>query len=149
MRPARSNDALLLFRWRNDVEFRRHSGERTPTTWFDHKRWLRDVLIDATKVLLIGETYGPLSFPVGSVQLDQSGSEHIVSVTVDPLMRRMGYGHAMVSKLVERHSHKPMMAYVRHENTQSLLLFQKCGFKLTEPTDPIWYQLRRDPCPGE
>src|SRR4051812_5201588 len=114
LRPAVANDALLLFRWRNDDETRKHSGDQKPFSWLDHKRWLQDTIEDSARVLLIAESNtGSLPIPVGTVRLDQEDDSHIISITVDPMMRRMGFGHAMLSKLVERYGNITMIANVR------------------------------------
>lgn len=155
LRPAVTNDALLLFRWRNDVDTMKHSGDQKPFSWLDHKRWFQDTLEDPTRTLLVGESRtGSLPIPVGTVRLDQENDRHTVSITIDPMMRKMGWGHAMLSKLVERCGEIAMIANVRRDNTQSIALFQKCGFKLIDSEDLGWFiespefcVLRREPEP--
>lgn len=85
VRPAAPQDALVLWRWRNDPTTRSHSRSRAEVSLPEHLAWLEGTLARADRQLLVGED---ARGPVGTVRWDQGGlGEWEVSITVAPERR--------------------------------------------------------------
>ena len=77
MRQATLADADALFEWRNDDEVRSGARRSDPIPRTEHDAWLRSVLADDNRLLLIGERNG---IPIGVVRLDVSGAQAEMSL---------------------------------------------------------------------
>jgi RimJ/RimL family protein N-acetyltransferase len=129
LRPARLDDARLLFEWRNDAETRRQSRDSAELSWADHLRWLETKLADPRCRLLIAEA----GRQVGTVRIDRvdegDTSIFVLSWTVAPEARGKGYG-----KLIVRAARPEgrVRAYVKRDNPASQAIAAAAGLRLVE-----------------
>jgi RimJ/RimL family protein N-acetyltransferase len=148
VRPATDDDAALLFSWRNDPEVRRWSRSTQEMSAHAHNAWLRGVLADPDRHLLLvlraadGE-------PVGTTRYDRltGGAEPAhrsrweISITVAPGMRGQGFGSATLQacdswlRRTEPASTE-IVAHVRPANTGSRALFERNGYREI-PSDEV------------
>ncbi|ANY06653.1 bifunctional UDP-2,4-diacetamido-2,4,6-trideoxy-beta-L-altropyranose hydrolase/GNAT family N-acetyltransferase [Pseudonocardia sp. HH130630-07] len=146
-RDARTDDAELLLRWRNDPETRRRSRSRTEITLDDHRRWLTASLArDDRRLLVVDDVTGP----VGTVRWDLDDGAWEVSITVAP--ERRGARLALPLLLEGERALRavtgpgtPVTAVVHAENTASARLFARAGYADdgTGPDPDGFHTLRR------
>lgn len=131
IRLATIQDAQLLFDWANDPITRLNSFNTAPIKWADHVTWLNKKLSDPESIIYlvyIGEN------PIGVVKFDK-GIETIIGVTVAPSQRGKGLGGAILRKACDEFwkiNSEDVIAYIKKDNTASLRIFVKAGFKLAE-----------------
>ncbi|MDO9408804.1 bifunctional UDP-2,4-diacetamido-2,4,6-trideoxy-beta-L-altropyranose hydrolase/GNAT family N-acetyltransferase [Patulibacter sp.] len=132
-RPATTADADLLRRWRNDPGVRAVSVSSDPIAADEHAGWLRRVLADPDRTLLVVERGG---VPVATVRFDRDAgsAEAEISVTVDPAARATGLGRRILRESTERElSSRPALrrvtALVHADNAASLRAFGAAGYR--------------------
>lgn len=132
LRPARIEDAPLLFRGRNAERVRQVSVNTDPIGWEQHQDWLRQVLErPERRLLLIAEA---LDGPVGVLRYDrQAQASAEVSLYLLPERLGLGWGGHLLrqgAQAVRRHwtDLESLEARVRPGNIASLQLFQRAGF---------------------
>ena len=130
-RPAASSDEARLLEWRNEPEVRAASRSMEPVTEAEHHAWLRAVLADPGRTLLVAEVG---SDPVAVVRFDRDGGETEISVTVAPGARGRGLGTQVIRESSELHlaafEHvSTVTAEARPENSGSLRAFEAAGFE--------------------
>ncbi|WP_051470947.1 bifunctional UDP-2,4-diacetamido-2,4,6-trideoxy-beta-L-altropyranose hydrolase/GNAT family N-acetyltransferase [Patulibacter minatonensis] len=131
-RPATEDDAALLLRWRNDPAVRAVSVTSDPIAPDEHRGWLRRVLADPDRTLLVVERAG---VPVATVRFDRdpAAGDAEISVTVDPQARGGGLGRRVLRESTERElASRPglrrVRALVHADNTASLRAFEAAGY---------------------
>jgi RimJ/RimL family protein N-acetyltransferase len=142
VRPATADDAALLLRWRNDPEVRAWSRSTEETPREEHEAWLRGVLADPDRHLLVvlrasdGEPVATTRYDL--VTGDRSGWE--ISITVAPGMRGKGVGSATLQAsdawlARAEPTAREVVAHVRPANTGSHLLFERNGYRNATPDE--------------
>jgi GNAT superfamily N-acetyltransferase len=124
LRPAVWSDAIQLLAWANDQQTRAASFQSEPITLAAHQTWLRALLRDPERRLLLDAG--------GTVRLARSGDEAVVSVTVAPDQRGRGEGRRLLEALADWTRAagfcRRLVAWVRHDNPASLRLFSAAGY---------------------
>lgn len=137
VRPAVESDAETMYSWRNDVAIRRMSRNAAEIGWEQHLGWIRSVLLDAERYLLIG-CVGRVE--VGVIRFDlQSHQRAEVSLYLDPALHGLGLGRALLLAgeawlLRQRPTMPAFVATVLSENSGSKRLFESCGYRLLGET---------------
>lgn len=103
LRPLESEDAKIVFRWKNDPVTLANSSSTAPVSLEIHMHWIEGFLSNPyDKVACIAEL--PDGAPVGLVYAEAVDDTHTtMSYVVSPDCRRQGFGKAMVSKFVEQY----------------------------------------------
>ncbi len=128
VRPAELCDSRDVWNWRNDPDTRSASRETAPVPWDVHEAWFARALSDPSKILLVGVDLETRD-KVGLVRLDQLESgQRLVGINMAPEWRGRGVGRQLLAKALERASGR-LLAEVRPENTASIRLFEKLGFR--------------------
>ncbi len=122
LRPATLDDAKLLLSWRNDPATRANSRDTGVISWNSHEQWLKSVLDDGSRTILIAEVEG---CPVATCRIDSDGE---LSWNVSPEHRGRGYGLEMVRMVIETSS-EPRFAAIRSSNAASLSIVKRLGFE--------------------
>jgi RimJ/RimL family protein N-acetyltransferase len=130
LRAATFEDSADLLRWRNDPETRRQSFETRAIEAAEHERWLRAVLADDGRLLLIAEEGGAA---VGQLRLDRRNATTAeLSITIAPGARGRGRGRRVLEVAPrvarERLGVAELVARVRETNTASLRAFEAAGW---------------------
>ena len=144
--PAGRGDAQLLFDWRNDALARAMSFEDAVIDWDAHVRWLDATLADPDVAIVIGVVDG---LPVGQARLQFADGEAELSYSVDPLVRRLGFGTALVEHAVRGAGRAPergFRARVKAQNLASRRIFERLGWHATMAGAD--YVFRLAPGPG-
>jgi len=127
LRPATAADAALLLEWRNDAATRQASHNTSAVTPENHACWLKALLRNPSRRLLIAEVNGEA---VGSVRADRDpdGTCHELSWTVAPSARGRGLGISMVRLLLAEVS-GPVRAEVKPGNPASGRIAEAAGMR--------------------
>jgi len=117
LRNATSDDAQILFDWRNDGLTRAMSVSSEPVEWSGHIRWLTSRLSRDNPGLYIAE----IDEPVGTVRID----DEEISYTVAPNHRGKGIARQMLT--LAREEFGPKIAKVKPENPASIAAASRAG----------------------
>jgi len=142
VRPATSEDARVLWEWRNDPATRAGSRSSAEVPWSDHLRWLATSLTRTDRQLLMAEDS---EGAVGTARWDLLGEgEWEVSVTVAPQRRGQSLARPLLRAAEESLSKvRPAsaaevtayLAVVHIDNRASVRLFESCGYVPDLPPD--------------
>jgi RimJ/RimL family protein N-acetyltransferase len=144
-REATEADAELLLSWRNDPRTRESSRSTAVVTLAEHLGWLRGVLADEERLLLVVDHEDA---PVGTVRFDRrAGDGWEVSITLAPDSRGRGLSGAVLAEgeraLRERLDVRVVLAAVHQDNTASAKLFEHAGYAEAAPAVEGFRQLRK------
>ncbi|GAA3536812.1 GNAT family N-acetyltransferase [Amycolatopsis ultiminotia] len=144
-RDATEADAELLLAWRNDPRARMASHATGVIGFEHHLHWLRGVLSDAARLLLVVEEVG---VPVGTVRFDHEGAgEWEVSITLAPESRGRGLSRVVLAAgerlLAQRHEAVAVLAAVHRDNAASAALFEHSGYLEVAPAENGFRRLRK------
>ena len=123
LRLANIEDSALLLAWRNDQETREHSISTQKINKFEHDKWLRDSLEDASIKLFIVVSAGK---SVGTVRAQKGSTGWILSWTVSPKSRGKNIGYRAVAILVKQLCGN-VLAYIKANNLASIRIAEKLG----------------------
>jgi L-amino acid N-acyltransferase YncA len=146
VRQARFGDARTLWEWANDSETRAASLDTRPIRYAHHREWLKAVLGDRDRLLVIGWNGAGL---LGQVRFDTRGSDTEVSISVAP-EHRGTVGRLLLAAGIRRyrrdHPDPGIVARVREGNQASRRLFEGAGFfYLSADRGVVRYRLGADP----
>ncbi len=130
LRMAGSEDAGIVFNWRNHPVVRQQSFSTKPLEWDDHLKWFDNILRSRDVALMIAEQS---ENPVGVIRYDISGHEAAVSIYLDPAFVGLGIGTAILMEGTawirrNRPEVKRLTAEVKLGNEASERAFLKSGF---------------------
>nr|WP_246237955.1 UDP-2,4-diacetamido-2,4,6-trideoxy-beta-L-altropyranose hydrolase [Pseudomonas akapageensis] len=135
LRAAASSDARLLFDGRNAPAVRRWAGNGGALDWHEHLAWLKTVLDDPKRLLLVAEA---ADGPVGILRYDRREQDRAeVSIYLFDGRFGVGWGRALLA-CGERFLRNvwpglcAIEAKVLPSNQVSLALFQSAGFNQAE-----------------
>ncbi|MDT7800528.1 MAG: hypothetical protein QOI78_3961, partial [Actinomycetota bacterium] len=135
----------LLLSWRNDPRTRQSSRSTAVVTLAEHLGWLRGVLADEERLLLVVDHEGAA---VGTVRFDRrDGDGWEVSITLAPESRGRGLSGAVLAEgeraARERLGVRVVLAAVHQDNTASAKLFEHAGYAEAAPAVSGFRQLRK------
>jgi UDP-2,4-diacetamido-2,4,6-trideoxy-beta-L-altropyranose hydrolase len=133
LRPARADDAHLLWEWANDPEVRAASFSSDPIPWETHVAWMAEKLGQKGSFILIAEDRE--ATPCGQIRLDlRLDGDWEVDISVSKTMRGHGLGSELiklgVQALLTEHDNARVHAFVKLANTSSVKAFEQADFKL-------------------
>jgi len=132
IRKARSEDAAMLFAWRNDSRTRRFSHDDRELVLDDHLTWMERALARADLDLLVASID---AVPVACLRFDRQAQRALVSIYLDPQLQGGGLGlsclNAALCWLSRTHPEIRFTdADVRAGNGASHGLFTAAGYRL-------------------
>jgi UDP-2,4-diacetamido-2,4,6-trideoxy-beta-L-altropyranose hydrolase len=129
LRPARLEDCVRIWEWRNDPETRHASFHSAPIPLETHEAWFRASLGRVDRRLYVIVVHGR---ECGSARLDFAGGEAEVSIHLAPEYRGRGIGPAALERLAETAFGElelgRLVARVKADNAASLAAFARAGF---------------------
>ncbi|MFA6062159.1 MAG: UDP-2,4-diacetamido-2,4,6-trideoxy-beta-L-altropyranose hydrolase [Gallionella sp.] len=131
VRRALTNDAALVWPWRNSEATRRYFFDPSSVSLETHMRWWDQSLLDPLRVLLVGEVFGQA---FGVIRFDFDKSERaLISIYLNPSMTGEGLGRALLNAglywlRVNYTGIELVAAEIIPENQPSLRLFKAAGF---------------------
>ena len=131
LRSVRSDDIDLLFNWANDPVTRKNAFHTEKIPYEDHERWFSKLLSDPYQQQYIFLKNGK---PVGQIRFSIENDEALISYSISPDDRGLGYGSLMIDMAKNRfHEDHPevrkLIGQVKRENRASSKCFEKCGFE--------------------
>lgn len=131
VRPATTDDAQIMFDWRDDPATRAVSRTSGALEWDGHLAWLDHVLADPARQLFVGTIGGR---PVGVIRFDFSSEDRAeVSLYLDPALHGLGLGpHLLLAGEAAAHP-RTVDATVLESNRASQRLFEICGYEQLAP----------------
>jgi UDP-2,4-diacetamido-2,4,6-trideoxy-beta-L-altropyranose hydrolase len=136
LRAAREDDVTLIRALRNDADAVRFSKSALPVSETEHARWFATALADPRMRLWVAEEN---AIPVGQVRVDVDGSTGVFSIAVAAAARGRGLGQAMLrlalAEVERQHLATTMTAATHPENTASIHVFERVGFKRRAVTE--------------
>lgn len=132
LRPVRQEDCKLLWEWTNDPEVRSASFSSDPIPWEEHIQWFANKLHDSNCYIFIGLDNEDRA--IGQVRFErQDGNEAEISISLDKVKRRSGYGSRFidiaVNELFRHTSISSVYALIKPNNDISIRAFEKANFK--------------------
>lgn len=129
-RRATLEDASMIYDWRTSPEVMGVSRNTEPFPYEAHCAWLKRVLVDPHRLLLVGIHEGR---DVGVVRFDIDGPRAEVSIFLAPGTMGAGLGRALLSEaeamLRQDHPQVTLLnAWVKADNPRSFQLFQHLGY---------------------
>jgi CMP-N-acetylneuraminic acid synthetase/RimJ/RimL family protein N-acetyltransferase len=129
LRPACREDAVALWRWRNDPGTRRASFEQDKIPLARHRRWFAEALGRSDRRIYVVRADG---VDAGMVRIDVRGREGTVSVNLATDRRGQGLGsaalRAMAAEAFGRLGLRRLLARVKTDNPASRRAFERAGF---------------------
>lgn len=114
--PAVAQDEATIFAWRNTPEAYAYGMTRRPVTTDEHARWWREHVMSPDCNLWI------ISRPIGFVRIDHAGTEHAVSIYLEPEHRERGIAGRALDEALAEWPH-PVTAIVRRDNPTAQRFF--------------------------
>ncbi|GLY40805.1 N-acetyltransferase [Amycolatopsis sp. NBRC 101858] len=144
-REATEADAELLLGWRNDPRTRQSSRSTAVVSLAEHLAWLRGVLADPERLLLVVDHE---DVPAGTVRFDRrDGDGWEISITLAPEQRGRGLSGAVLAEgervARERLGVRVVLAAVHQDNAASAKLFDHAGYAEAAPAVNGFRQLRK------
>lgn len=136
LRPAKPEDAALMFEWQQIPEIRRFTPNPKAPVWGEHLAWLER--------RLAAPQHGPFTIimhgttPVGVLRLDLAAAGNypidadsealVVSILVDPAHQSLGIAQAALATARLLVPYQPLLAEIQAGNIASRRLFSRAGY---------------------
>ncbi|MDR2723744.1 MAG: pseudaminic acid synthase [Holosporaceae bacterium] len=115
-------NTYLLFM---DKSVRATAKECRTITFEEHETWFRNRMLCEGFYILESKAG---SF-MGQVRIDKKNGENVISVELVEEYRSMGYGSVALARSLKMSNARAISAYIRLDNTASIKIFEKNGFK--------------------
>ena len=133
LRSCRTDDAALLYDWRNDPEIVSRSTKKVTVDWDEHQAWLASCLSapDEHAIYIIEAQ----KKAVGVVRFDRYGEgAAVVSIMLDPHARGHGFGTSALACGTERivsvwEDLKSVEAFLLEGNDRAIRAFERAGYR--------------------
>lgn len=135
LRRATEADRDLLLSWRNDPATRASSRSTGVIDLQEHAAWLKDILADPSRLLLIGEQEGT---PIGTVRFDprEPAPDVEVSLTIAPDHRGRGLSVPLLlaaeGPAQKEYGATGFWAFILSGNDPSVATFHRAGYHPVE-----------------
>lgn len=142
LRPARPDDARLLWDWANDPVVRASAFDERPIPWDTHVEWLRRRLADEHAHIYIA--CAPGGAPLGQVRFEGDNDVVEISISAAREFRGRGWGAALIDagcrRLFADTAVRTIYARVKEANRASRSAFHDAAF--TQVVSPAPDQTR-------
>jgi UDP-2,4-diacetamido-2,4,6-trideoxy-beta-L-altropyranose hydrolase len=128
LHKAHPADCELLYDWRNEPLAREMSLNSDLIAWESHARWFEARLRNPDVELFIASIDG---LPAGQARLEYTGDEAVLSYSVEPVLRGLGFGKAIVQNALQCAGRQPaagFVARVKATNAASRRIFESLGW---------------------
>lgn len=135
LRPVRTGDYELLYKWVNDRPTRIQSSSFAPVSWHEHVTWIERTLLDKSVVLLVIE-HTETAEALGHIMLSQISCVHRsceMSIRIgDSENRNRGFGSAAIALCLDHARRDLGLQRVQltafADNARAIHTYAKCGF---------------------
>lgn len=130
LRPVRSEDRYLIWKWANDPAARANSFSSEPIPWEQHLAWFERRLADPLTKFYLAEDIG--ANPIGQIRFQVEGEAATVSLSLAPEQRGKGYGSELIGlgsqQIWNCTGIKQIHAYIKSGNDASMRVFARAGY---------------------
>lgn len=142
VRPANSDDEILLFRWANDELVRKNAFKSMPISLSSHHAWFSS-RINSRAICRIFICEDEDGVVLGQVRFERNGSIWEIDYSIDMAFRGRKLGGVILNlalqKIRQEFPNSSFVGLVKKENTPSSKVFQKLGFDVEDKGDfLIW-----------
>ena len=134
LRPATTDDAERVWKWRNETSVRAASRDSDPIPLDDHKRWFESRLQDSDVVILIVSDEGGIA--IGYVRFEIEADEAEISIALGPESRGLGLGTAAIRSasdlLMNTGRVRTIVALIKPGNKGSVRAFSHAGYDVAD-----------------
>ncbi|OUR98847.1 hypothetical protein A9Q84_05385 [Halobacteriovorax marinus] len=131
IRSAIRSDSDILLKWRNHSSVNKNSFSTESIDECDHNRWFTSKLNDSKCFMYIAEIEN-VACGVVRYDLDDTGHEATVSITVSPDFQGKGLGSKLLDttekRLLEEVKVEKIIAKVLFNNSPSRKIFERSSF---------------------
>ena len=130
IRKALKTDMLQVYNWSNDPIVRKNSYNSKPVILEKHQKWFTSKIKNEKALFYIIE-YN--SIPAGMVRYEREEHHTVVGITIAKEFRGRKLAPLFLIKAAKEYFHefeKPILAYIKKENTPSVKSFKKAGYQL-------------------
>jgi RimJ/RimL family protein N-acetyltransferase len=131
LRPARADDARVIWEWANERAVRAVSFTSVQIPWETHVRWFNSKLSDPNCCLWIANDASGVA--AGMVRFEQRNQEALVSVSLDESRRGKNLGALLIwiacRKFFREQCASLINALIKPDNAASIRVFEKAGFE--------------------
>ena len=129
LRDACPEDALIVFKWRNDPWIISKGSLRKTVSWEEHSNWFSSIIADPQRHMFIIEVEGE---PAGQARFIRAGRAAEISIYVLKDYIGKSFGKTAIQKscrlIFRSWDIERIDAYVLEDNLTSHQTFEKCGF---------------------
>ena len=134
------DDSQSIFDWRNDIDTRKTSIETNEVSWNDHMSWIKKKMDSEDCIMII---FGEEKENIGVVRLEKQDNLFEVSININPLYRKKGYGTTLLiesESFLSGYNEVCLQATIKESNLASIAVFTKAKYELftTESTLKIY-----------
>lgn len=134
LRPVRTDDREMIFRWRNDPFILAHGSSNREVDWIEHAKWFEETLAERGRKMYVVVSQ---NVPIGQVRFDrQNEQDCIVSAYLLRDFTGRGWGVQAIregcSLVFEAWDVERVIACVRSDNPGGRSAFLKAGFEEAE-----------------
>jgi UDP-2,4-diacetamido-2,4,6-trideoxy-beta-L-altropyranose hydrolase len=135
IRKAKPKDSLFLFYLKNEEKSMLNSFNQNPIHLKDHNLWLKKIIKNKNKNLLIAEKNNE---KIGMIRYDLEDIFTYVSINIEKKFRGLGYGAAILKKSENIFKKNAILiAKVKKINIKSINIFKKNGYQVANNKNPI------------
>lgn len=130
------DDALDVLAWRNDPQAVAMSKTPGVIDQASHIHWFARAVRSEDRVILIALE---ADLKLGMVRFDRASDAWLVSINLAPAARGKGLSTEILVQAIAlfraAHGDQKLIAEIKENNTPSLKLFERCGFKKLRQAD--------------
>ena len=137
VRKANNSDIEEIYTWRNDPKTKKMSKNKNAINLDEHKIWFSRIKNDKNSLILICKEIN-INKKIGVVffNLNETKKTSKISINLDPIKRRKGYGSECLANSIDYFKDKfkdceTILAEIKKENAASKKIFEKMGFTKT------------------
>jgi RimJ/RimL family protein N-acetyltransferase len=136
LRNACQEDCRMFWDWRNEQSARNVSFHPETVPWEEHVTWFQQNLNAAGVRMQVAMDLQHR--PIGQVRYEIEDDEATISVSIGSEWRGRGLGSRLIRQsgiiLFATSDVRFIRAHIRDINTSSMRVFEKCGYKKSDPT---------------
>ena len=131
LRPAKSSDSEMVFRWRNDPFILAHGSSHREVGWEEHRKWFEETISGSARQIFIVLDVGS---PIGQVRFDRhTQRDCVISIYLQREFTGRGWGVQAINMgcaaIFEAWDVDQVIACVRLDNPVGRSAFLKAGFR--------------------
>jgi RimJ/RimL family protein N-acetyltransferase len=129
------HDALILFKWVNNITVRQNSLNSESITIQNHIDWFENKMKDENcKIYILTDLFNS---NIGQIRVEMKDEYFEIDYTISEEYRGKGFGNKIIKLLQVKLGNVNLLAKVKNTNIPSIKIFTKNGFKLVSEYDDI------------